>query len=238
MAARRLGSGSDGLVLYNAQDWKERVHIMDRDCAMSLHVDSSNAIQKVSSGKILYTTDGVEELDPSATSSTRISNDILGGTVANTAWDPDLGCTSSQKARSSVSKDLLEGYRDKKFRSILMPGQPFAFAGDTTLTSRRDSEGNYFVVVDRLYGNEVTWLFLSSRSQKLSMGIPRIAGELEPHVQPPYHVIYQSLLLLLLLPCGLADYHHLDNPLALFIHASSRSHPAQAGQYRLLVGYS
>ena len=34
-------------------------------------------------------------------------------------------------------------------------GQAFSFAGDTTLTAVRDNIRNYFVKVDRLYGNEV-----------------------------------------------------------------------------------
>lgn len=40
-------------------------------------------------------------------------------------------------------------------RSILMPGQPFAFAGDTTLTSVMGGKGEHYVSVDRLYGNQV-----------------------------------------------------------------------------------
>jgi hypothetical protein len=38
MAARRAGSGHDGVVLYNAPDWRDRVHIMDRDCAVDAQV--------------------------------------------------------------------------------------------------------------------------------------------------------------------------------------------------------
>jgi hypothetical protein len=38
---------------------------------------------------------------------------------------------------------------------LTVAGQPFSFAGDTTLTAVRDNSGKYFVKVDRLYGNEV-----------------------------------------------------------------------------------
>lgn len=35
-----------------------------------------------------------------------------------------------------------------------MPKQPFAFAGDTTLTAVESSDGQWFVQVDRLTGDE------------------------------------------------------------------------------------
>lgn len=63
MAARRLGSGSDGLVLYNAPDWRSKVHLMDRDCAMKTQVDSGSTIPKVLAGNLVYTTDGSEQTD-------------------------------------------------------------------------------------------------------------------------------------------------------------------------------
>jgi hypothetical protein len=34
-------------------------------------------------------------------------------------------------------------------------GQPFSYAGDTTLTAVQNGDGDYYVKVDRLYGNEV-----------------------------------------------------------------------------------
>lgn len=164
MAARIRGSGANGLVLYNAPDWKENVHLMERDCATKLQVDEGNVLDRIRSGVVTYMTsgDGSSAIKSAikTTAQTILSNDAVGGTVYNTAWDPIAGCAQSSLARSVVSVDVLPGYTDRRFRSILMPGQPFAFAGDITLTSVRDSEGNYFVSVDRLYGNEVIYLLL------------------------------------------------------------------------------
>lgn len=164
--SRKKGSGSEGLVLYNAPDWRERVHIMDRDCALSLQVvDGPDAIRKIEGGLIHYEdagttfTGGVGSRPSSqpGEAETIISNSAVGGgSVTSMAWDPDLGCSPSRNARSVVRSDSLLGYKESNyFRSILMPGQPFALSGDVTLTTRRDSSGKYFVSIDRLYGNEV-----------------------------------------------------------------------------------
>ena len=53
MAARLSGSGADGLVLYNAPDWHERVHLMKRDCIVDTPV-LANAVQAVASKLALY----------------------------------------------------------------------------------------------------------------------------------------------------------------------------------------
>jgi hypothetical protein len=57
-----------------------------------------------------------------------------------------------------MDTDLHQSYApeaDNMYRALLMPEQPFSFANDVTLTGVRDPAGNYFVRVDRLYGNEV-----------------------------------------------------------------------------------
>lgn len=76
--------------------------------------------------------------------------------VIGNNWDPVLGCQQSDNVVSVLDMGLLASYdaRSRSLRGLLMPGQPFSFAGDTTLTSVRDNEGNYFVKVDRLFGNE------------------------------------------------------------------------------------
>jgi hypothetical protein len=43
---------------------------------------------------------------------------------------------------------------DNTYRALLLPSQPFSFANDVTLTGVRDSMGNYFVSISRLFGNE------------------------------------------------------------------------------------
>lgn len=159
MAARVTGSASDGLVLYNAPDWRDKVHLMDRDCAMESQVNPSTAVQRVSVGQTSYDRIGTGPFSASKRgSTTTVASDPLSGTVVAEKWDPDLGCIPASGTRSTVASAVLPGYTPETsamFRSLLLPGQPFAFAGDVTLTPRQDSAGNYFVSVERLYGNEV-----------------------------------------------------------------------------------
>ena len=81
-------------------------------------------------------------------------NDLFGGGVRTANWDPALGCVQSKRAYSNMGVDVHDAYKNNRYPSLLMPGQPFAYAGDTTLTSVRDSDGRYYVSVDRLFGNE------------------------------------------------------------------------------------
>jgi hypothetical protein len=63
--------------------------------------------------------------------------------------------------RSVLLTNSVPGYKTNKyFRSILMPGQPFSISGDTTLTTRRDVSGRYFISVERLFGNEVFFIII------------------------------------------------------------------------------
>jgi hypothetical protein len=72
-----------------------------------------------------------------------------------------MGCVQSSTATTMVAANGHPSYRhlaqpkSRGFRSILMKGQPFAYAGDVTLTAVEASNGEYFVSVDRLFGNEV-----------------------------------------------------------------------------------
>ena len=152
MAARASGSGADGLILYNAADWLGKVHVMDRDCGVETHLDdiegclADNTCSYLQ-GSYLGNEQGVV--------STVLRDDILGGMVLTKKWDATKGCVQSSGSMSIIGVDVHTAYTNNVYRSILGPGQPFSFAGDTTLTAVQDNHGNYFVKVDRLYGNEV-----------------------------------------------------------------------------------
>jgi hypothetical protein len=153
MAARRSGSASEGQVLYNAIDWKDSVTLMNRDCGTETGL--RDAVAGIISGTVSYVENGTKVESVKTMMSTTIENDILRGYLRISNWDPvTMGCTQNKLARSQIGVDLHPGYQNNAFRSLLMPGQPFSFAGDTTLTSVIDSAGNYFVKVDRLYGSE------------------------------------------------------------------------------------
>ena len=158
MAARRSGSAADGLVLYSALDWKERVHIMNRDCGVKTHLD--NPVDAVNAQQASYLPQGNNEQDRRNVVETVTLTDILQGSVRTVNWDPDLGCVEAPGTYSVMGNNVHEGYRgdtpqSNRFRSLLMPGQPFAFAGDTTLTAVKNHDGTWWVKMDRLYGNEV-----------------------------------------------------------------------------------
>lgn len=181
MAARPTGSGTGniaGLVLYNAPEWKERVHLMHRDCAVKTHLD--DPVAEINQGVVEFVdrdsavaASPLSSQDRKNSAETVVANDILsartnttsssstttgqngGSSVLVKKWDPVRGCVEAPLSSSAVGVDIHLGYKDNRFRSILMPGQAFAFAGDTTLTPVLSHDGKYSVKVDRLYGNEV-----------------------------------------------------------------------------------
>lgn len=189
MAARRSGSGASDVILYNAPDWKERVHLMDRDCGVETHLVDPVSDVRSGDAKYLNNLEGFKETDPRVAVETRLDTDVLNGSVRIINWDSNLGCVdSSITARSIVGVDAHDGYRKSRaFRSLLMPGQPFAFAGDTTLTGVRASDGEYFVKVDRLYGNEV-YFVCSSIVKPFACG-RWIHTSTKNHASPCYHNI-------------------------------------------------
>jgi hypothetical protein len=164
MAARLKGSGADGLVLYNAPDWRNRVHLMKRDCMVDTPV-LSNPLQAFSSGTARFMPNGTASgTDAPAGVETMLGSwDVVsGGSVVSKKWDPStMGCIQSGRATTIVAADShptyssASGTKKRAFRSILMNEQPFAYAGDVTLTAIRSGDGEYFVSVDRLFGNEV-----------------------------------------------------------------------------------
>jgi hypothetical protein len=170
MSARMRGSGADGLVLYNAPDWRERVHLMRRDCIVEtalMNNATRSGTGRTESGALVRampegTLSGTDPL-PGAEAVMGGSYDVLGtgSAVVSSKWDPQtMGCVQSSTATTIVaSKDHpayhLEQPKSRGFRSILMKGQPFAYAGDVTLTAIEAGNGEYFVSVDRLFGNEI-----------------------------------------------------------------------------------
>lgn len=174
MAARRSGSGADGLVLYSASEWRNKVHLYDRDCAYGYLDDP---VSSVVSGAAKYVSGEADEVSGGRLGATvKTLNDVLSGVVRIGEWDPvSGGCRESRQAVSLVGVDALTGYRGGRFPSLPLPGQPFSFAGDTTLTTVRKPGGEYVVKVDRLYGdmaNEFTLVnVLKVRARVLWVGV-------------------------------------------------------------------
>lgn len=164
MAARLRGSGasSSELVLYNAPDWRERVHLMMRDCLVGTSA-LSDPVQAIAQGLAKLQPRGTRaSTDDLPVAETRVAHDVIAGaSIVSSLWDAArTGCVQSSMGSTLVKSSALPTYaaqtpKSRGFRSILMVGQPFAYAGDVTLTAVQSGDGEYFVSVDRLYGNEV-----------------------------------------------------------------------------------
>jgi hypothetical protein len=155
MAARPSGSGADALVLYNAVDWLDKVHVMDRDCGVATHLVGLE--ECVIAQTCSYLEDSYLGNEPGVVA-TVLHGDPLGGIILTKKWDRDQGCVESRGSVSMMNSELHSAYgstADNTYRSLLTPGQPFSFAGDVTLTGVLDHGGDYSVRVNRLYGNEV-----------------------------------------------------------------------------------
>jgi hypothetical protein len=145
---------------------------MQRDCIIET---------RILSDPLMAVAAGTAQLLPAGTSSstdplpdaevTSRSNVLSGSSVQARVWTSNSDvCIQSSAARSILRRDVHPAFREatpaaaaaaatvprkRTFRSLLSSGQPFAYAGDVVLTSIRNGQGQYFVEVDRLYGNEV-----------------------------------------------------------------------------------
>lgn len=162
MAARLRASGADGLVLYNANEWHDRVHLMHRDCSTQ-QLDSMGPVQSAQTQSMVYMPNGTStssssSLLRSTVETASAGTPISGASVVVKKWDASKGaCVQASMTRSMVGKDILSSLvpsRTNTFRSILLQKQPFAYAGDVTLSAVQMNNGEYGVAVDRLYGSE------------------------------------------------------------------------------------
>lgn len=128
------------------------MHLYDRDCAYGYLDDP---VASVVSGAAKYVGGGLNDVSSGRFGATVATlNDVLSGVIKIGAWDSAVGgCRESKQAVSVVGTEALTGYRGGRFPSLPLPGQPFSFAGDTTLTTVRKPDGGYVVKVDRLYGD-------------------------------------------------------------------------------------
>lgn len=163
MASRLKGSGADGLVLYNANEWHDRVHLMHRDCS-SQQLDRQGGPVSAVAQKTAYflpngTSSSMSSMDlRSSVETTAPVTPVPGSSVVLRKWDSSTGtCINANMAMSMMGKDVMNALLPSSanvFRSILMVEQPFAYAGDVTLTAVRLGNGEFAVSVSRLYGSE------------------------------------------------------------------------------------
>jgi hypothetical protein len=152
MAVRTRGSQSQGLTLYNADDWARNVQLQRRDCG--------GASQNPSSLISAFEDNANYESTPSKDTIAVISDskDPMGRVItvkaSTSAYDPaTMTCVAADTITSRVgwaaSADIYERYE-----SILMEGQPFAMAGSVALVSVKNADDSVAVKVQRLYGEQ------------------------------------------------------------------------------------
>lgn len=168
------GTTNQGIVLYDAQDWKQSVQFLKRDCGVSL---SSVA------GELEYVsylpTNGPagSQVDPLRVV---VTNDVLNGSVSSQVWDPTVGCVPSSVINSRLNKDVVsEQTADVADNTdglgvILLRDQPFVVAGDVILTAYPASNAidntGYVIKVDRIFGNDMMTYQLITLPQNIPGG--------------------------------------------------------------------
>ena len=144
MAARPRGSGSQGMTLYNADDWQRRVQLQGRDCAVSQlgtqFEDGQSYVSEAPSEYTMVVTD---------------KNDPLGRSVVTTAtFDPStMSCVAADAVASRVTREAVADIGER-YEAVLLDEQPFAVAGSAALTAVYKDDGSYAIKVQRLYGEE------------------------------------------------------------------------------------
>lgn len=151
MAARVQGSGTEDLVLYDADQWHESVVVVDRDCAVERQLETGALVESCVNQNLCGTE--VSNL-PTDQVITRLPASFLEEWVVNRKWDADLGCTVVADGLSVIPQKSYARPSSLSFASVAGVNQPFSFAGDTTLTAVRSGSGEWSIRVERLYGSE------------------------------------------------------------------------------------
>jgi hypothetical protein len=152
MAVRTRGSQSQGLTLYNADDWARNVQLQRRDCGgasqqanslISAFSDNADYASSVSADSVATI---IDRKDPMGR--------VITVKEGTSEYDPvSMTCVSAQTITSRVgwaaSADLYQRYE-----SILLDGQPFAMTGSVALVPVEKEDGSVAVRVQRLYGEQ------------------------------------------------------------------------------------
>jgi hypothetical protein len=151
LAVRTTRSSSQGLVLYNADDWARNIQLMYRDCQGD-HVTSSGLGDEVSYVDSVnlpkdYKVVMHDELDPFG-KNTVVTPGVTYDTV-------QMKCVASSTISSRVNVAQVASI-SSRYEAILLDEQPFAVAGGCALIAVYKDDGTFAVRVQRLYGDEGT----------------------------------------------------------------------------------
>jgi len=149
MALHVRGSGTQSLILYDADDWNSGVTLLKRDC-------------------------GLYGMQPGLNGSgVRVSlpNSVYG---LDASFGSDSSCVQNPQTVSRVPRSVLTEY--SAHASMELDGQPFLFANDLALTAVRGQVGlnglpSWSIKVQRIYGNQANEFTMIPLNQNIpSMG--------------------------------------------------------------------
>ena len=147
MALHVRGSGTQGLVIHNANEWSDGVTMLKRDC-------------------------GLHQM--SGESSGSVTVDIPGSPYGlGASFSTDAGCFQNPSVNSMIPKNTMKEY--SQHSSVDLEGQPFLFAGDLALTAIKGQLGSdnkplWSIQVQRIFGNQAN----EFTTIPLNQGIPSL----------------------------------------------------------------
>jgi hypothetical protein len=149
VAARLSASQASPLVLYGAEEWRNKVYMVRRDCNLQ---------------------SGSAQLNPAVTVADYPGGFGVSTTQAAAGSAPQYAvggapvCIDSLLVTSQVNRSLHPAYTAPTPAFLRDPLAPFVITGDTLLTSVRHGDGLYTVRVERLTGATGTEYTLSTVS--------------------------------------------------------------------------
>ena len=158
MASRLTASQASPLVLYGAEEWRNKVYMVRRDCnlqsstpQLQVTVTVSDAAGAASSG-VSSTQQGVGS-----------PQYVVGGAVS---------CTDNLLVTSQVNRSLHPAYDAPTPAFLRDPLAPFVITGDTLFTSIKHGDAQYTVRIERLTGATGTEYTLSTVSNNFPSSPP------------------------------------------------------------------
>jgi len=150
LAVRKTGSMQDGLLLRNIDDWEEGALVLNRDCSVDVTTGSDEIQYFEQNGVPLYNYSGM----------TWSVLDVENGRFFfRGSWDPTSStCRYHPQADTFVKRgtSLTRESDVEKYDVIRLEQQPFTMSGEVALFEGRDAEGNYEIIVKRLFGQQGT----------------------------------------------------------------------------------
>ena len=178
MGVRLASSQASPIVLYSADQWRSKVHVVKRDCNL----------QSGSSGM-----QGGLGVSDSVTNAPVVTTQTSGGSLQFIAsQERTLACTDNLLVTSIINRTLHPAYTNPTEAFLRNTDAPFVITGDTILTSTKHGDGGYTVRVERLTGSTGSEFTLSSVTGNFPAYPPvRVPSDLfrqfpRDHVTIPY----------------------------------------------------